>query len=724
MQLSIDELIRRREVLIVDGKMGTFGSDNCRVMMQFILSMLYGALQRQQQLPEAERVRVAVKVDEAHLIVNPSFADALATLRSAGLEVVAAWQYGAQIEDPKLRGGMMSLLRQRCMFSMGESKDAREMSDIAMSVYVDLIRDDPEARGRLRLTPDVFMNLPNHHALCSWISNGARTPAFLAQTIKMEMNEHQIEQHLAQQHERGCYVPDRLPNPFRAVGEDAERELRALEYIAAPLERDPPIEVGAARSVGSAVRHYEEPVSHPPVRAAEPPNVQLTGVAVESEPPATRRHGNGSSTVTPRPPAQPPSRAPRPDGKPRPSDSETPPRSAKARARPNSGSSRETASPAKRQRQAEPHAPLPESYTELDLDKVRGISWDRAELLPPEERHSPNGKELEILASLWEYRHLFASQIHRRWWATGTLRACQKAMTKMTQAGWVARFRFLTSERGRQQHVYCLTEDGFKVLQANAARIGVELDASAEWREPPSEDPIAVLRDLHVNAWIMALQQLAGRRLRDWRGPARSKLVPRRPNARHEGGGLRPQDVEIPGGRQLRDVPMDRLMSVNPAATVELRLNPGTPVRLDLLIDLDRSRGAAYNDIKLQRYDAFLAGWYHTLDRYRRLDVPPVVVFVCEDVRQALTYMRTADKVVRARLARAGDPADEWPYPSRRQMLWVCERDMHTGSLAALALPDLPPEARVERAGRDAGRLTPKKVEIVARKHLVSEGAK
>ena len=34
-----------------------------------------------------ERVRVAVKVDEAHLILNESFADAMATLRSGGLEM-------------------------------------------------------------------------------------------------------------------------------------------------------------------------------------------------------------------------------------------------------------------------------------------------------------------------------------------------------------------------------------------------------------------------------------------------------------------------------------------------------------------------------------------------------------------------------------------------------------------------------------------------------------
>ena len=213
-QLSLDEIVRKREVLIVDGKMGTFGSDNTRVMMQFILNNLYGTLQRQQQLPEHERVRVALKVDEAHLVLNESFADALATLRSGGLEVVAAWQYGEQIQDPKIRAGMMSLLRQRCMFSMGEREDTRDMSAIAMSSYSDMIRTDPQERLNLRMTPDMIFNLPNHHAICSWIARGARVPAFLAQTFPLETDEEVIRHHLEAQRERGGHVPTKLPDPL------------------------------------------------------------------------------------------------------------------------------------------------------------------------------------------------------------------------------------------------------------------------------------------------------------------------------------------------------------------------------------------------------------------------------------------------------------------------------------------------------------------------------
>ncbi|MBA2523577.1 MAG: hypothetical protein H0V25_09660, partial [Solirubrobacterales bacterium] len=213
-QLSIDDVVANREVLVVDGKMGTFGADNTRVMMQFILTALYAALRRQQEMAEDERVRVALKVDEAHLILNESFADAMATLRSGGLEVVAAWQYGEQIQDPKIRSGMMSLLRQRCMFSMGEEADAREMSSIAMAVFADMIRSDPESRKRMRVTPDMIFNMPNFHAINSWISRGARAPAFLGQTIPLELDEDVVKHHLDAQKARGGFIPDRLPDPL------------------------------------------------------------------------------------------------------------------------------------------------------------------------------------------------------------------------------------------------------------------------------------------------------------------------------------------------------------------------------------------------------------------------------------------------------------------------------------------------------------------------------
>ena len=64
------------------------------------LRCLDAALSDQQQKPEAERVRVALKVDEAHLgIFSHKFAELLALGRSSGLECVCAFQSPSQIPD-------------------------------------------------------------------------------------------------------------------------------------------------------------------------------------------------------------------------------------------------------------------------------------------------------------------------------------------------------------------------------------------------------------------------------------------------------------------------------------------------------------------------------------------------------------------------------------------------------------------------------------------------
>ena len=64
--------------------------------------------------------------------------------------------------------------------------------------------------------------------------------------------------------------------------------------------------------------------------------------------------------------------------------------------------------------------------------------------------------------------------------------------------------------------------------------------------------------------------------------------------------------------------------------------------------------------------------------------------------------MRLADRVVTARLAKPGAAETDWPHPGRRGMFFALERDIHHGSLQALALPELPPELRVRLDGRKA----------------------
>jgi hypothetical protein len=647
-QLSLDEVVRRREVLIVDGKMGTFGADNCRVMLQFVLNSLYGALQRQQQLPEHQRARVALKVDEAHLILNESFADALATLRSAGLEVVAAWQYGEQIQNPKIRAGMLSLLRQRCMFSMGETQDARELSSIAMDVYADVIHATAESQKRLRMAPDTIFNLPNTYAVCSWISRGARAPAFVARTMALETDEGVIQHHLEAQRASGAYVPDHLPDPLPDAARQAPRDLPVGVVTAeAPAPGSGARANGNGRTLIQTVFVDGNGVQAPPL--SDPVALDFGATSIDN---------------------------------------------------PNE--------------RAAPTVGAPDSYTELDFDRVRGMIWDKVTALPADRRHEPSKRELEILAALHSYRFLFATQLWRRWWPGSSLRAAQQGLNRMAKAGWVRRFKFQLAERGAQQRVYCLRREGFELAQRHSGRHGAYVDPETKWREPEIADPRRVLRDLHLNGWVLAFEQVAGNALVRWRGGKDGRLEPPRRREHGVWVDLTPAKLEIEGSRRLVGFGATRFEPVSPDATLEIRINVGeSPLRFDLLVELDRSASAAGNENRLRRYDGLISGWAARIDRYRAFGTLPAVVFVCEDERSRDRLVRIADRTVTARHAKAGTPESEWPFPGRGAMFFALERDVHEGSLAAVQLQELPPEARVQLGGRGSRECRPRNVQII-----------
>ena len=111
-------MIAGGEVLVVKGALGAMGAGNTSVLMQLLIGMLDAALARQQDLvPAAERVAVALKVDEAPLVLNRGFAETLALKRSAGLETVACWQTDAQWTDREVRDQLDALFAHRVYFA-------------------------------------------------------------------------------------------------------------------------------------------------------------------------------------------------------------------------------------------------------------------------------------------------------------------------------------------------------------------------------------------------------------------------------------------------------------------------------------------------------------------------------------------------------------------------------------------------------------------------------
>ena len=176
--IALGDIVDARDVLIVDANMAAIGAENAKACMHFVLRMLHTQLQRQVRRPESDRPRVALLADEAHYLASAeNVVDQIATHRAAGLDVTFGLQYFAQLGSgsehrEKIRKGVVNLLQSRFLFRLGDHEDAEQATRIAMAVYATMIRDDPDSRARMRVTPEQLLNLPVHHCVASWIAGG------------------------------------------------------------------------------------------------------------------------------------------------------------------------------------------------------------------------------------------------------------------------------------------------------------------------------------------------------------------------------------------------------------------------------------------------------------------------------------------------------------------------------------------------------------------------
>ena len=141
LRVDFDRVIADGEVLVVKGALGAMGAGNTSVLMQLLVGMLDAALARQQDLvPVGDSVAVALKVDEAPLVLNRGFAETMALKRSAGLETVACWQTDSQWTDREVRDQLDALFAHRVYFATASARDARAPSALTMAEFSDTVR--------------------------------------------------------------------------------------------------------------------------------------------------------------------------------------------------------------------------------------------------------------------------------------------------------------------------------------------------------------------------------------------------------------------------------------------------------------------------------------------------------------------------------------------------------------------------------------------------------
>ncbi len=611
-------MISGAQVLVVKGALGAMGAGNTSVLMQLLVGMLDAALARRQDgLRAAERTAVALKIDEAPLVVNRGFAETLALKRSAGLETVACWQTDSQWVDRDVRAQLDALFAHRVYFATASVEDARRAASLMMAEFSDTVR--PGIRNLSDLgRPDVRLHLPRHSALASWVTPEGRQAPFVAHTLPLPFDEQRLAFHAARQAERGGRFLEDLSQPHW-LREEPEDEL-----------------------------------------APAPPSVQsrqTDGTTEAKSVPAKSAKSVGTGKVA-------------------------------------TGDSRPT-----------------ESYSELvDLDAAHSVRWTKpaTALLSVE----PEPLDIEILTLICSMRHVLSSQIHRRFNPSRTATTTQRRLKRLADADLVARFQFHRRDGGGVPMCYTITSAGRRLVReqsASSPRESIE-EVGVDGNKRASSNDERLLRqarhDVHVVAWVVALQQALPNRLMELRGPDQSTITPPSRSRQGEQTMLSLAELSLPGGRTPHD--FLRTLDSGPGlrSSAFKRSVPMPPYTQATVASCSWSwTTASPKDPPPRSWSATttsLPAGRSTCARYTRPAVNlPTVVFVCRDGSRARECARRADRILIACRAYPGEYPADWDYPGRGLVLYVAERDVHHGSLAAWGLPRLPPEVRVDGAGGD-----------------------
>lgn len=681
-QVSIDEIIAERAVLIIQCSMGEVGEEQAVIVLLMLLRELHTALQRQQLKPENERVSIYWHLDEAHYVWVRLLEVILSTGRSALLHAALAWQHAGQIEERRLAKGILADLQTSISFRCGDPEEAEAISAQAMTAYVSRWSGEQADRDAARVTPDTPLQLTHHYALMHPIVDGDKDKPAIIHFDPIRMDTDAIAYHHAAQRARGCFYPEDMPDPLPARG---------------PHERD-----DGAISATSANGSAAEGTIALPLAPAPPTSADHNGTEGGHAEPATSVVGG--TRVARRRDARAPS-----EGERRKAPARRPTRTKSLRQQPATerASQAQDALP-----RADPRAGVPSSasrcspeppttFSEIDFD-VKQLIWD-TKRAPAAASEQPNWtpEDLQALAMLHNFGPLLASQIARTVWPGRSERTTQRHLEAMFRHGLMNRCHLATPIR--HPYIYTLAEPGFKLaceapndkgrtyldpaikISTSNNEVPDPTPEDSKWREGALKNGLYILRNLHSSGWSLAAANLLGEAAKRVHGGRESSC------ALHPPRGLETRsDVAMRGNRSVGDLKLERFPAIWADARLDVQV-PGHPM-IHWYIECDRSMRRGQNINKLRAYDAMFNGWGSALGGYRRR--LPIVIFICMDERQVLAHLVAADRELTGWVAGLAAKQEDRIYVGRRRTWFVTELDVHRGSLRAWRVPDLPPAAR------------------------------
>ncbi|MGO8906402.1 MAG: replication-relaxation family protein [Solirubrobacteraceae bacterium] len=640
LRVDFDRVIAGEEVLVVKGALGAMGAGNTSVLMQLLVGMLDAALGRQQDLvPAQQRVTVALKVDEAPLVLNRGFAETIALKRSAGLETVACWQSDAQWTDREVRDQLDALFAHRVYFATASARDARDAVGLTMAEFSDSVRP---GTGQLSVLgrPDVRLHLPKHHAIVSWATPEGRQAPFIAQTIPLQIDHERLAAHAVRQFERGGRHRTDLTQPHwdrRLRGTHGAPEQDPPMSGALTVRADPPTDEVASLQATPADSYRElveldgahsirwaKPTRSPTALEPDPLDIMILALVSHLRHVLTsqvhRRFNPGRAATT----------------------------TQRRLKRLSDAGLLERFQFHRRDGGGVPMCcvitPAGREFLDTDDRATAPVSRE-ADPAPPSSPASRPGEE----RWLRQARH----DVHVAGWALALERVVGRARPTLRGA--------TDSVLSPPLHA---SSDGRMALGPSDLRLAGGRTAHDFLRTGPDGESVEVERFETIRP--NAIVELTASRSKD--------------------GGA----TASPGSSTQIAACSDAGMPTGPASAIDVM------IELDDRLPVGRMAG------KLERYDHFLAGWSEHTTRYgRRREALPLVVFVCRDRVRARECARRADTALRACRAYAGEYPFDWDYPGRERVLFAAERDMHEGLTRAFGVPRLPPQVRVAVAHDD-----------------------
>jgi Replication-relaxation len=655
LRVDFDTVISGEEVLVVKGALGAMGAGNTSVLMQLLVGMLDAALARQQDLVTAERrVAVALKVDEAPLVLNRGFAETMALKRSAGLETVACWQTDAQWTDRDVREQLDALFAHRVYFATSSARDARSAVELTMAEFSDMVRPGIERIATLG-HPDVRLHLPKHRAIASWITPEGRQAPFVAETVPLGVDPERLRLHAARQAARGGHHLSDLRQPHWDRGRGAPHQ-ESADAVPPPDKRGPsvsPLPATPATSYRELVEldraqrvRWARSVEQARAPSPEPLDLEMLALITSLRHVLTtqiHRRFNAARAVT------------------------------TTQRRLKRLSDAGLVDRFQFHRSDGGGAPMCYLITNLGLE----LLCASGRLNSPDD-----GRDAGAVSGMGKpSAGAVARDEHN----------LRQARHDVHVAGWVLALEGAVGVGARvsvRGPVMSVLSPPLRASVGGPVAIG-----PSELRLPGGRAPHEFLRT-----------DMGGERVEV------ERFETLRPDAILELRIAAGEPTQAPG-ESTRVAPGVTRRDRPSTAPTERRHEV-----VDVIVELDDRLAPGPITSKLERYDHFLAGWsVHTRRYGPRRGIIPLVVFVCRDRARARECARRADVVLSACRAYAGEYPFDWEYPGREAIVFSAERDAHEGFTCAYGVPRLPPQVRVSAAHGDprAGEATAREREII-----------